>query len=83
MAKLNHANIATVFDSAEDDGKPYMVMELVHGPTLLELVKATPLTLPQVCTIRYADLQCAEVRARPRGDPSRPDASQHHDQRSR
>jgi len=51
MAKLNHANIATVFDSAEDDGKPYMVMELVNGPTLLELVKATPLTLPQVCTI--------------------------------
>src|SRR5262245_27217561 len=51
MAKLSHNNIATVFDSAEEGGQPYMVMELINGPTLLELVKATPPTLLQVCSI--------------------------------
>jgi serine/threonine protein kinase len=51
MAKLSHTNIATVFDSAEEDGQPYMVMELINGPTLLELVKGTPPTLLQVCSI--------------------------------
>jgi serine/threonine protein kinase len=51
MAKLGHANIVTVFDSAEENGQPYMVMQLVNGPTLLELVKASPPTLQQVCMI--------------------------------
>jgi serine/threonine protein kinase len=51
MARLNHVNITTVFDSAEDDGHPYMVMELVNGPTLLELVKTTRPTLLQACTL--------------------------------
>ena len=50
MAKLSHTNIATVFDSAEEDGQPYMVMELINGPTLLELVKGSPLTLLQICS---------------------------------
>jgi serine/threonine protein kinase len=48
---LSHVNIAAVFDSAEDDGQPYMVMELVNGPTLLELVKTSPPTLLQACAI--------------------------------
>ena len=51
MASLSHSNIVTVFDSAEHEGRPYMVMELVNGPTLMELVKTSPPTLPQVCTI--------------------------------
>jgi serine/threonine protein kinase len=51
MAKLSHSNIVTVFDSAEHNEHPYMVMELVNGPTLLTLVKISPPTLPQVCAI--------------------------------
>jgi serine/threonine protein kinase len=51
MAKLNHANIATVYDSAEHGGRPYMVMELVNGPSLLELVKTSQPTLLQACAI--------------------------------
>ncbi len=51
MANLSHSNIVTVFDTAEHKGRPYMVMELVNGPTLLELAKNSPPTLPQVCTL--------------------------------
>jgi serine/threonine protein kinase len=51
MARLSHVNILTVFDSAEHEGTPYMVMELVNGPTLLDLVKTSRPTLLQACTI--------------------------------
>ena len=51
MANLSHPNIVAVFDSAEFDEKPYMVMDLVCGPTLIELVKTSSPTLPQVCSI--------------------------------
>lgn len=51
MAKLSHTNVAAVFDSAEELGKPYMVMELVSGPDLLDLVKVSRLTFQQTCTI--------------------------------
>ncbi len=51
MANLNHPNIVTVYDCAEHDGKPYMVMEYVDGPTLLELVAQSQPTIPQVCTV--------------------------------
>ena len=34
LASLNHPNIATVYDRLVIDGRPYLVMELVDGPTL-------------------------------------------------
>ena len=30
-AKLAHANVVAVYDTGEDDGKPYIVMECVSG----------------------------------------------------
>jgi len=51
MAGLSHANIVTVFDRADYRGRPYLVMELVDGPSLLELVHTTALSIPQVCAI--------------------------------
>ncbi|MEE9270218.1 MAG: protein kinase [Candidatus Krumholzibacteria bacterium] len=51
MARLNHPNIVTVHDFAEYKGRPYLVMEYVNGPNLLDLSKSTALTISQVCTI--------------------------------
>lgn len=51
MAGLSHSNIVTVFDRAEHQGQPYLVMELVDGPSLLELAHTTTLSIPQVCAI--------------------------------
>ena len=36
---LSHPNIVTVFDVGDDDGHPYIAMELVEGPTLADLVQ--------------------------------------------
>ena len=35
-ARLSHPNVVNVFDAGEDDGRPYIVMELVEGETLAE-----------------------------------------------
>ncbi|MFC4334826.1 Stk1 family PASTA domain-containing Ser/Thr kinase [Salininema proteolyticum] len=39
-ASLNHPNIVAVFDTGEEDGIPYMVMEYVDGKTLKEYLLA-------------------------------------------
>jgi len=38
---LSHPNIVTVFDVGEDQGHPYIAMELVEGQTLAEALKGT------------------------------------------
>jgi serine/threonine protein kinase len=48
MAKLMHPNIVTVFDFGEFEHRPYLVLELVDGPSLLEMAQKTPLTVGQV-----------------------------------
>jgi tetratricopeptide (TPR) repeat protein len=47
-SSLNHPNICTIHDVGEQDGKPYLVMELLHGETLKEMLKAGALPLGQV-----------------------------------
>lgn len=37
--RLQHPNIISVFDSGEDDGKPYYVMELIEGGSLGDLIE--------------------------------------------
>ncbi|HUT22743.1 MAG TPA: serine/threonine-protein kinase [Sumerlaeia bacterium] len=40
VARLRHPNVAHVYDSgATEDGQPYIVMELVNGPTLEQLIR--------------------------------------------
>jgi formylglycine-generating enzyme required for sulfatase activity/tRNA A-37 threonylcarbamoyl transferase component Bud32/predicted esterase len=40
LAKLNHPNIAAVYDVGEQDGQDYIVMELVQGEPLSALLRA-------------------------------------------
>src|SRR5438874_11882029 len=61
-AKLNHANIVTIFDMGEDEGRLFIVMELLEGEELRRLIKAGTLSLEekvavmlQVCSgLHYA-----------------------------
>jgi len=47
-ATLNHANICAIYDTGEQDGRPYLVMELLQGVTLKELLKSGSLPSGEV-----------------------------------
>jgi eukaryotic-like serine/threonine-protein kinase len=47
---LNHANICTVFDIGEQDGDPYLVMELLEGETLKEKISRGALSAEEIIT---------------------------------
>jgi serine/threonine protein kinase len=57
-AKLSHPNIVRVFDSAETDGKPFIVMEYVEGETLAETLRRRG-RLPSGETVALAVQICA------------------------
>ncbi|MFQ5511714.1 MAG: protein kinase [Candidatus Krumholzibacteriia bacterium] len=41
-SRINHPNIITVYAAGEQDGHPYMAMELVAGRTLRDIIKEGP-----------------------------------------
>ena len=54
-ATLNHPNICAIHDVGEQDGQPYLVMELLRGETLkLYLISGWANTLPQLGQIQLA-----------------------------
>jgi len=55
---LNHPNIVTVFEAFEDNGTPYIAMELVEGGSLRPLVGE--LTLPRVARVLEGVLAALE-----------------------
>jgi len=51
-SNLSHQHIATIYDYGKtEDGKPYIVMELVEGQTLSEVVSSGALTISETLKI--------------------------------
>lgn len=48
---LNHPSICTVHDIGEWEGRPYIVLEYLHGMTLRERLQGDPLELSQILEI--------------------------------
>ncbi|MFD6997852.1 protein kinase [Streptomyces mirabilis] len=46
-ARVAHPNVVTVYDVAMDEGRPWIVMELVRGQSLADLLKAEGRLSPQ------------------------------------
>ncbi len=48
---LNHPNICTVHDIGEEQGKPFIVMELMKGTTLKEEITCKPLRMEKIIAL--------------------------------
>jgi tetratricopeptide (TPR) repeat protein len=66
VSKLNHRNIATIYDMGQtDDGRPYIVMELVSGQTLGDILAGDGLSVARsVEVIREVAEALSEAHAR-------------------
>jgi eukaryotic-like serine/threonine-protein kinase len=63
-SSLNHANICTIFEVEEYEGKPFIVMELLDGQTLRDrLLALGPETLPQDDLVDIAVQICDGLEA--------------------
>ena len=48
---LNHANICTIYDIGEADGKPFLCMELLEGSTLKHVILGRPMEVERLLDI--------------------------------
>jgi eukaryotic-like serine/threonine-protein kinase len=60
-AALVHPNVVTVFDAGEEDGAPFIVMELLPGRTLVDELATGPMSSVQVRDLAGAVLGALEA----------------------
>ncbi len=51
VAKLDHPNIIPIYDFAEHEGTPYLVIRYVEGQTLKQLMRSGPLPFDRILSI--------------------------------
>ncbi|MBM4393055.1 MAG: serine/threonine protein kinase, partial [Deltaproteobacteria bacterium] len=66
MARLRHPHIVSVYDVALDGDRPFIVMDLLSGGSLIDQLEASPTGLPPAAACRYIigmlrGLQCAHA----------------------
>ncbi|MEU7414863.1 serine/threonine-protein kinase [Streptomyces sp. NPDC042638] len=66
LARLQHPGLVTVYDAGRHNGRDYVVMELIEGPTLKERIAARPLAPGEAAAIG-ADLARALAHAHEAG----------------
>jgi serine/threonine-protein kinase len=66
-ASLNHPNIVSVYDTGEEDGTPFNVMEFVEGRTLRDVLRTQGRMLPQRAMEIVADVCAALEHAHEQG----------------
>ncbi|MCR3732013.1 serine/threonine-protein kinase [Streptomyces umbrinus] len=62
MARVNHPNVAHIYDTGEQDGEFYIVMEYVKGRSLAEHLRTGP-TLTLERTVRWTGQICEGLGA--------------------
>jgi eukaryotic-like serine/threonine-protein kinase len=63
-AQLAHPNVVSVFDTGEDDGVPFIVMERLEGETLQDVVARGPMPAPAVRALAVQILSALAVAHR-------------------
>ncbi|MFF9765082.1 serine/threonine-protein kinase [Streptomyces sp. NPDC014636] len=66
LARLQHPGLVTVYDAGRHNGRAYLVMELIEGPTLKERIATRPLAPGEAADIG-ADLARALAHAHEAG----------------
>lgn len=55
QARVDHENVCSVFEAGVDDGRPFIVMQLVEGETLREASLSMPLEEKVACVAAVAE----------------------------
>ena len=64
ISQLTHPNICTLFDIGDQDGTPFIVMELLDGESLASRLRDGPLTVAQALAIAIAIVDALDAAHR-------------------